>query len=85
MWFKQDKIKSNLYYTRGIMPKHVTSGSAQFRGTAVLCRSGIMRYFRGIMPKHVTSGSAQFRGTAPELLSSEETSQRWRAIGFELC
>ena len=28
------KIKSNLHYTRGITPKHVTSGGVHFRGLA---------------------------------------------------
>ena len=36
---------------------------------------------RGITPKRVTSGGAHLRGLAPELHSSEETSQRWRAVG----
>ena len=31
---KRDKIKLNLYYTSGIVPKRVTSDGAQFRGTA---------------------------------------------------
>ena len=35
---------------------------------------------RGITPKRVTSGGAHLRGLAPELHSSEETSQRWRAV-----
>ena len=31
--------------------------------------------------KRVTSGGAHLRGSAPGLHSSEETSQRWRAVG----
>ena len=36
---------------------------------------------RDITPKRVTSGRAHFRGSAPGQHSSEETSQRWRAVG----
>ena len=32
MWLNE--IKLNLYDTRGMVPKRVTSGGAQFRGTA---------------------------------------------------
>ena len=35
----------------------------------------------GITPKRVTSGGAHLRGIAPGQLSSEETSQRWWAVG----
>ena len=38
-------------------------------------------YTRGITPKRVTSGGAHLRGLAPGVHSSEETSQRWRAVG----
>ena len=38
-------------------------------------------YTRGITPKRVTSSGAHLRGLAPGLHSSEETSQRWRAVG----
>ena len=40
-------------------------------------------YYTGrITPKRVTSGRDRLRGLAPaRLLSSEETSQRWRAVG----
>ena len=40
-----------------------------------------LHYTRGITPKRVTSGGAHLRGLAPGLHSSEETSQRWRAVG----
>ena len=40
-----------------------------------------LNYIRGITPKRVTSGGAHLRGLAPGLHSSEETSQRWRAVG----
>ena len=40
-----------------------------------------LHYTRGITPKRVTSGGAHLRGLAPGLRSSEETSQRWRAVG----
>ena len=39
-----------------------------------------LRYTRGITPKRVTSGGAHLRGAAPGLHSSEQTSQRWRAV-----
>ena len=38
-------------------------------------------YTRKIMLKRVTSGGAPLRGLAPGQYSSEETSQRWRAVG----
>ena len=38
-------------------------------------------YTRGITPKGVASGGIHLRGLAPEQHSSEETSQRWRAVG----
>ena len=38
-------------------------------------------FIRGITPKRVTSGRAHLRGLAPGQHSSEETSQRWRAVG----
>ena len=40
-----------------------------------------VHYTRGITPKRVTSGGAHLCGLAPGLHSSEETSQRWRAVG----
>ena len=40
-----------------------------------------LHYTRGITPKRVTSSEAHLRGLAPGLHSSEETSQRWRAVG----
>ena len=40
-----------------------------------------LHYTRGITRKHETGGGAHLRGLAPGLHSSEETSQRWRAIG----
>ena len=40
-----------------------------------------LHYTSGITPKRVTSGEAHLRGLAPGLHSSEETSQRWRAVG----
>ena len=40
-----------------------------------------LHYTRRIAPKRVTSCGAHLRGLAPGLLSSEETSQRWRAVG----
>ena len=39
-----------------------------------------LHYTRGITPKRVTSGRAHLRGVAPEQHSSEETSQRRRAV-----
>ena len=38
-------------------------------------------YTRDITPKRVTSGEAHLRGLAPGQHSSEETLQRWRAVG----
>ena len=40
-----------------------------------------LHYTRRITPKRVTSCGAHLRGLAPGLHSSEETSQRWRAVG----
>ena len=37
-------------------------------------------YTRDITPKRVAGGGAHLRGLAPGLHSSEETSQRWRAV-----
>ena len=39
-----------------------------------------LHYTRGITPKRVTSGEAHLRDLAPGQHSSEETSQRWRAV-----
>ena len=39
-----------------------------------------LQYTCGITPKRVTSGGAHLRSLAPGLHSSEETSQRWRAV-----
>ena len=40
-----------------------------------------LHYTRGISPKRVTSGKAHLSGLALGQHSSEETSQRWRAVG----
>ena len=40
-----------------------------------------LHYTRGITPERVTSGGAHLRGLASEQHSSEETLQRWRAVG----
>ena len=40
-----------------------------------------LHYTRRITPKRVTSGGTHLRILAPGLHSSEETSQRWQAIG----
>ena len=40
-----------------------------------------LHYTRGITPKRATSGGIHLRGLAPGQHSSEETSQRWRAVG----
>ena len=40
-----------------------------------------LHYTCGITLMRVTSGGAHLRGLAPGLHSSEETSQRWRAVG----
>ena len=40
-----------------------------------------LHYTRGITPKRVTSGGAHFRCLAPGQRSSQEISQRWRAVG----
>ena len=39
------------------------------------------RYTRGITPKRVTSDGVHLRRVAPGQHSSEETLQRWRAVG----
>ena len=41
----------------------------------------IFYYTRVHAPKRVTSGEANLRDLAPGLHSSEEKSQRWRAVG----
>ena len=41
-------------------------------------------YSRGIMPKRVSSGGAHLRDLASGQHSSEETSQRWLAVGDTL-
>ena len=41
----------------------------------------ILHYTHVIAPKRVTNGDARLRGLSPGLHSSEETSQRWRAVG----
>ena len=40
-----------------------------------------LHYTRAITPKRVTSSGAHLRDSASGQHSSEETSQRWRAIG----
>ena len=40
-----------------------------------------LHYTHGITLKLVTSGGAHLRGLAPGQYSSEETSQRWLAVG----
>ena len=40
-----------------------------------------LHYTRGLMPKRVTSCGAHLHGLASGLFSSEEMSQRWRAVG----
>ena len=40
-----------------------------------------IHYTRGITPKRVTSGGLDLRGLTREQHSSEEMSQRWRAVG----
>ena len=42
-------------------------------------------YTRGITPKCITRGGTHLRCFAPEQHSSEETSQRWRAVGETAC
>ena len=48
---------------------------------AIKKKKSNLHYTRGITPKYVTNGGAHPRGLAPGLHSSEETSQRWRAVG----
>ena len=40
-----------------------------------------LHYTRKITPNQETTGGAHLRGLAPGQRSSEETSQRWRAVG----
>ena len=40
-----------------------------------------IKYTRFITPKRVTSGGIHLRDLTPGQHSSEETSQRWRAVG----
>ena len=46
------------------------------------CKKQSLNYTRCIMPKRVTSGGVHLRVLALGLHSSEETSQRWRAVGY---
>ena len=47
----------------------------------MLHKKSNLRYTRRNTPKRVTSGGAHFRGAASGPRSSEQTSQRWRAVG----
>ena len=47
----------------------------------LLHKKSNLHYTRRISPKRVTSGGSHLRGSVPGLHSSEETSQRWRAVG----
>ena len=40
-----------------------------------------LHYARGITPRRVTNGGAHFSSLAPGQNSSQETFQRWRAVG----
>ena len=56
----------------------------KFKVFVYVCYENIktnLHYSRGIAPKRVTSGGAHLRGLASGQHSSEETSQRWRAVG----
>ena len=52
----------------------LTSGSTQNQ-------TKNLHYACGITPTRVTSGGAYLSGLAPGQQSSEETLQRWRAVG----
>ena len=47
----------------------------------MLHKNSKLHYTRHITPKRVTSGGAHLRGAALGPHSSEQTSQRWRAVG----
>ena len=47
----------------------------------IILKSSLYSRSRGITPKSVTSNGAEFLGLAHVLHSSEETWQRWRAVG----
>ena len=51
------------------------------KSTLLTISESNLHYTRGITPMRVTSSGAHLRGLAPGLLSSEETSQRWRTVG----
>ena len=55
------------------------------RAIKVLCliklKKSNLHYTRGITPKRVASSGSHLRGLASEQHLSEETSQRWRAVG----
>ena len=47
----------------------------------LMIRKSNFHYTRGITPKRMTSGGVHIRGLVPGQHSSDETSQRWRAVG----
>ena len=47
----------------------------------VVIQKSNFHYTRGNTPKRITSGGIHLRGLAPGQHSSEDTSQRWRAVG----
>ena len=47
----------------------------------MLHKKSILHYTRDITPKRLTSGVAHLRGAVLGPHSSEQTSQRWRAVG----
>ena len=47
----------------------------------MLYKKSNLHYTRCNTPKRVTSGGAHLRGSASGPRSSEQTSQRWRAVG----
>ena len=49
--------------------------------TDIQIKKSNLHYTRSITPKRVTSGGVHLSGLAPGQHSSEETSQRWRAVG----
>ena len=69
----------NLQTKNAVFCVHIRASSDSI--VVSLNQKSNLHYTRGITPKRVTSGGAHVPGLAPGQHSSEETSQRWRAVG----
>ena len=79
------ELKKQSEYCMKDIQTHGTRFCAWYYGVCFCSHVGLpksnLHYTRGITPKRVTSGGAHFRCLAPGQHSSEEISQRWRAVG----